>query len=397
MQEKHVLRCLCVTVVSLFAMGCGPDPLELPPLGSSTHDVQFVGGVYDAASGQRITDYAIEIGVGEMFQVGSVNSSTGRFVLGAVSAFDDYTVHIPLTGYRDFWSHNPRIGLPSGVSDTAGGSHQTRYFDAYLFPSDLETVAATISVRTPEVGEETAGVLRMRPTGVSSISDTETETPAGVSGQVWDNDEDLLGGAITKEFTGGTVSLEAGELVYGVSYQVDIYGVDGYQPLTAAYVAGVDTDKTVMLTPEVLDPLALVVSNDEDCKAPTSSNETEAAVVTMEFNYAVESGDSNNAEVLDDGLSLSSSDTNNNAAFNTLNPDLLPSEQERATSFAFSGKTLTFKFSPKDGLAETDLGDVFNFVSYGDLDNFMVQRTGKDNTKVSISSLIGKITVVCDD
>jgi len=101
--------------------------------------------------------------------------------------------------------------------------------------------------------------------------------------------------------------------------------------------------------------------------------------------------------VLDDGLSLSSSDTNNNMSVNTLNDDLSPSDQERATSFAFSGKTLKFQFSPKDGLAQKDLGDVFNFVSYGALNNFMVQRTGKDNTKVSVSSLIGKITVVCDD
>jgi hypothetical protein len=173
--------------------------------------------------------------------------------------------------------------------------------------------------------------------------------------------------------------------------------VDGYQPLTVAYTAGVDTDKTVMLTPEILDPLGLILSNDEDCKAPTSTTETVAAVVTMEFNYAVESGDPNNAEVLDDGLSLSSSDTNSNMSGNSLNDDLSPDNQERATSFAFSGKKLTFQFSPKDGLAETDLGDVFNFVRYGSLDNFMVQRAGKESTKVPISSLLGKTAVVCDD
>jgi hypothetical protein len=388
---------LACAALACAGLACGPDALELPPVAPVTHQVEFVGGVYDAASGQRLTEYAIEVMVRDEASPGSITSSTGRFLLGPVSAFDDYSVYIPLKGYREFWSHNGRIGLPAGVTDGVNSTSQTRYFDAYLFPSDLQTAAVQFTINTPVAGELTAGVFRMRPTGVSSLSDTETETPAGVAGQVWHNDEDLLAGAITTSFKDSLVKFDAGELVYGVQYQIDVFGVAGYQPLTISYTAGIDTDKTLVLVPEIADALALVMSNADTCTRPNSPDDTESAVVVLEMNYDIENADLGNAELLDDNLSIINDNVDMDGFANELNEDMSETELERGTSFLYTGAKLTFKFSPKDGLAEQDLGDTITQVRYAGLDSFFVQRKGKPTTKVALSSLLGQSMITCDD
>ena len=45
------------------------------------------------------------------------------------------------------------------------------------------------------------------------------------------NRQDLLTQTIEKTFTNGDVVVNEGEMVYGVAYELAIYGVDGYQPL----------------------------------------------------------------------------------------------------------------------------------------------------------------------
>jgi hypothetical protein len=240
-------------------------------------------------------------------------------------------------------------------------------------------------------GETVDGQMRLRPTGVSSLGDSATDTPAGVAGQVWQNDEDLLGGALNKTLTASQVALETGELVYGVEYQIDIYGVAGYQPFVGTYVAGIDADKTFSLTPENADPLSLISSTKDTCKTISDQTSmTEEAVVEMVFNYEVGSADSNNAEVLDDNFTLSPS------SGITFKSDDSPDIQERGTQLEFDGVKLVFSFVPGKGIATPGMDPVTS-AQYQSLDNFFVQRKGKPTTKTDLASLVGSTTIVCDN
>ena len=143
-------KLIAFTVIPLLT-ACGVDSLELPTIAPTTHTVSFTGQVYDGASGQRVNDYEIQLLVGDTFTVGTFNESTpGRFLLGPTDALDDYTVNIIATGYRDFWSHNAFVNPPPGGFSATVDSHQFRHFDAYVFPTDLETAASVFNIRASD-------------------------------------------------------------------------------------------------------------------------------------------------------------------------------------------------------------------------------------------------------
>ena len=88
------------------------------------------------------------------------------------------------------------------------------------------------------------GSIRLRPTRPLSIQDQA----AGVTGQVWANDQDMLAAVHSRDFADGMVSFAPDELVYGVTYQVTVYDVDGYQPATATVRGGLQDTLIVNIT-----------------------------------------------------------------------------------------------------------------------------------------------------
>ena len=132
-----------------------------------------------------------------------------------------------------FVSYNSGIAPPtpppaSQASDVYNSSSsQTFNFDAYVFPDGLPVTPLTVSILKSDTAAAPAeGSIRLRPTTQSVIQDQA----AGVTGQVWANDQDMLANVVSDVFAGGSVVIDATRLVYGVTYQVTVYGVDGYQP-----------------------------------------------------------------------------------------------------------------------------------------------------------------------
>src|SRR5262249_37616526 len=103
---------------------------------------------------------------------------------------------------------------------------------------------------------------------------------------------DLLTQTVEKSFTDGSVNFDVGELVYGVSYEVAIYGVTGEQPLVASgqsgIVAGAVTSRTFALTAETQDPLAIVQNDATNCTPPLPADTTYGGKITLTFNTPIE-------------------------------------------------------------------------------------------------------------
>lgn len=392
----------CISLAACAAIGatgCGEDePVEPDPI---VHDVYFAGYVYDGASGARLTQYTVEGAVRDAKQSGTLDTE-GRYALGPFGIWQDYTIVILADGYRFFRSNNGGVELPETMANSEDignySTAQTLHYDAYLFPVALQapSVAFTISLAGSE--EKASGKIRLRPVGASVLADDAAETPAGVTGQVWENDEDLQGQTLTKDFSGGTFEIAAGELVYGVSYQVDIYDVQGYQPLEGGFTAGLESGKTFTLQEELQEPLLLLESTVADCTAPTTPTETKSAVVRMTFSRIVEIGESiypgGVEEALDDNFYISSYDQDNDFIENTLHPDGTTTSQMRGVSMIVTGNEIELSWNPSLGLYEKDPDDTIDYVSYGGLSNITIQPVGKPTQAMTLSSLIGS-TISC--
>ncbi len=386
-------------------LGCADAERIEPPAAAAAadHTVSFVGFAYDGVSGDRLTGYALTLEVADTQSDGTVADS-GRYNAGPISVWDDFTVVIGRgDDYRDFRSHNARIGLPpelaqsDDIADIA--SHQTLHFDAYLFPASLEAPAVTFTIETP-AGTPPSGSIRLRPIGPSILAGSD-DTPAGVPDQVWVNDEDLQGGVLSADFSGGTFTIDAGTLIYGVQYGVDIYGVSGHQPLAATYAAGIETNKTFTLEEEVAEPLVVTDSSVETCTPPGSPTDTSGAIVTIQFNHPIELAASaypgGPVEALDDGISIVSTDSQGDGVLlNTLYADMLDNTQERGVTATATNNTLTISWNPNLGLETKDPDDPIDQVTYAGLANVQIQRMGSPSSAATLSTLLGQATIVCD-
>jgi hypothetical protein len=393
-------RARIVLALLVVALGACADAERIEPAaaGAVTHTASFVGYVYDGVSGARLTGYTLQVVVSAAAPVNATVDVEGRYETGAIGAWNDYTVVIALAGYRAFKSHNARVGLPPELSQSDDiadiPTHQTLFFDAYLFPDDLEPPTADFTIDTPNPLEEVSGKMRLRPASPSVLADEGLETPAGVEGQVWSNDEDLQNITINEEFTNGALSIEEG-LVYGVSYLVDIYDVAGYQPFAGVYTAGVEKDKTFVLEPTLVAPLE-VMTPPGDCNPPGSVMATSGAQVTIVFNDDVQLADPNAArEALDDGLSIVSPDADSDMTQNTLRADISDLMQERATSLTATGNTLELLWNPSQGLSPSDPDDAIDSVTYSNLGQIVVQRANLPASAATLASLIGQASITC--
>ena len=395
------MTCRAAWVLVVLAAGCADAESIAPPPAppAVAHTVGFTGFMFDGATGTRIDSYTLSVQAGAELLDGEV--AEGRYMAGPVSAWDDFTVGIVADGFRPFRSHNAQIGVPdelAGSDDIADiGSHQTLHFDAYLFPSNLASPAVTFTIATPN-GEAPGGTVRLRPTGRSLLEDDGSETPSGIPGQLWTNDEDLQADSISRAFSDGTLGIAEGDLVYGVTYQISIYDVIGFQPLEDTYTAGVETDKTFELTEELGDALEILSSTATNCTPPNPAGAT-GAVITLQLNHAVEevadAYPGGAAEALDDALAMSSPNEDADMDTNDLVDDVSPLTQERGVIFDINGDTVTISWNSMVGLMPLDPQDPIVSVTYGGLGDVMIQREGAPSSAVSLSALLGGNTLPC--
>jgi hypothetical protein len=378
------------TLLAIVGFGCsGPEERK------GDHQIWFMGSIYDGATGMVVNGYEIALTYGPTTIRGKVDAN-GRYTVGPLPAWNDYAIQISAPYYRPFVSYNSGIAPPtpppaSQASDVYNSrSSQTFNFDAYVFPDGVPVTPLTVNILKSDTAAAPAeGSIRLRPTTQSVIQDQA----AGVTGQVWANDQDMLANVVSDVFTGGSLVIDATRLVYGVTYQVTVYGVEGYQPNTATVRAGLQENVIINIT-TTASPLLLVTSTQTQCKPYGQSTNVQAtAQIVFTFNTsAIEDATTSlgkGPEVLDTGLTV--------ATFNgaTLKPNGSTTLQERGTSFLLNGNTLSIAWNPSVGIATQISGDTIQYVIYNNLASIMLQPTGHPELVKTLSTLIGASSITC--
>jgi hypothetical protein len=365
---------MALAIVMLGA-ACGDekDPIELGPVS------YFNGAVYNGATGARLSSYEISLSYRDREVEGRVDDE-GGFFMGPLPGKNDYTVEIQAEGYRSFLAHNAPI---------ANG--QTYFYDAYLFPNDLKVSPVDFHVALSDSAEKPAGFIKLQPTAASLLYDDSDERPAGIPGQVWDNDEDLQFGSVVEPFADGKLSIPSERLVYGVSYAVTVFGIPGYQPLTGAFQAGVDGEQGFVVEPLTRSDIAVAFRSDVTGADPSGK-------LVVVFNVPVEFDPPTRQEIMrelvDANLSIDSSDEDNDGNFNVLKPDTDRSAAERGTKMTLDRNTLTLQWDPVAAFSLADAGDPIRAVIYGGLDAIRVRPVGTDSSQgTDLATLLGTDSV----
>jgi hypothetical protein len=355
-----------------------------------------MGAVIDGATGMPLTTYDISLAWGTNSVKGKVDAG-GRYKMGPMPAWNDYGVTISSNGYRAFSSYNAGIAPPAPGSTSLSAdvytadTTQTFNFDASLFPSGLAPAALSITVL--EMGNTTtpnsaAGKIRLQPTSQPPLQSAQTE----IQGQAWTNDADLYSGAISADFTGGVYAVPGSMLTYGVTYSVNVYNVDGYQPSAPVNVqAGVTTGTSITLMPLTVAPLVLVANTATTCHAPAMLTDTMSAVVTLTFQESVEDGTltlGGGAEQLDNGVAFT--DTMFNS---TLAPALSSTMQEHGVTLTFADNVATIAWNPNVGLATKGPGDTIRTVTYSanSLSTTSLQPVKHPELRVTLAQLLANV------
>jgi hypothetical protein len=388
---RQILAAVAVLAVGGFTPGCKDDD----PIGAN-HEIWFMGSIYDGATGAVLVDYDISLVYGTTTVKGKVDRATGRYTLGPLPAWNDYGVVISQGGYRAFTSYNAMIAPPtpppaSQQSDVyTARTMQTLDFDAYLFPGSLQASALTVNItKADPAAAPAAGSIRLRPSTLPVIQDQAS----GVTGQLWSNDQDILSNVFATDFSGGTLAIDAGTLVYGVTYQVTVYNVEGYQPGTATVRAGLQDSVIVNITTSA-SPLVLVSSSVANCKPyGTSTTVSNTAQVTFTFNTSgiedVTTSVGKGPEVLDNGVTVST-------MFGAiLKSSASTAVQERGTMFLLNGNTLTISFNPVAGIQSQIANDTISYVIYNNLSSIMLQPTGHPELVKSLGTLAAASSIQC--
>jgi hypothetical protein len=389
---RQILAAVAILAVGGLTPGCKDDD----PTGAN-HQIWFMGSIYDGATGAVLVDYDISLVYGTTTVTGKVDRATGRYTLGPLPAWNDYGVVISQGGYRAFTSYNSMIAPPtpppaSQQSDVyTARTTQTFDFDASLFPDSLQPSALTISiVKSDPTAPAPDGSIRLRPLSQPSIQDSI----GGVGNQVWSNDQDMLAAVFNSQFTGGTISIDPSSLVYGVNYQVTIYDVPGFIPVTNQMVRAGSQDSLVINISTTAAPLQIVSNTISMCRpAGQSTNVVATAQVMFKFNTSsvedvTPATSGRGQEVLDANLFV----TTAMSAF--LKSNLSTNVQERATSFVLNGDTLSFSWNPSVGLMSSSATDTITSVTYGGLSGITLQPTGHPEFAKTLSALLSNQTSI---
>lgn len=360
---------------------------------SQTTAEYFSGRVYDGVSLARLTNYSIRLEYYDRVIPGAVDGN-GRYFVGPLLPNADYSVVVEADGYRSFLSHNERI------DDEAEAPLMSYYYDAFLYPENVSTPGATCRVRLTNATELPSGFARFAPTNGSSLFDTDSETPVGVDSaargrQLWTNDEDLQQRSLVVPFHNGSFELASGQLVYGVSYAVTVYGVPGYRAFEGTYTAGVDGDQSWALQPLVDDALEITTVSPRPLELRPDGQ------LEFRFNQPIALDPRVSVptlqRILNDSFSIDSPNVDGDAEQNVLvdagalTPPVAPGY--RGVSLAVDGERLVIRWNGA-GLATSDPGDPVTSVTYGGLDSVMLYAADAANPQaIALSTLLESTSV----
>ncbi|HWV39425.1 MAG TPA: hypothetical protein VN033_13230 [Vulgatibacter sp.] len=376
-------------VSSLLLAACADDKETIvifePAAGSPQDHARdqvyyFSGHIYDGVNGTRLTNYSLDLQYKNQ-TIAATIAEDGRYSVGPLPYFQDYTIRIRAEGYRSFLSHNAGIQFewPDEVTQVDRFAPEKGfYYNAFLFPAALQAPGATVWVTLADsTAKPSTGTVRFSPVNSSSIQDM---FPA-LMGKVWTNSDDLQLRAFTKPVVNGVAAVEPGELVYGVLYEVTVFGVDGYAPGSTSIVAGFEDGVTVSVDPVDSHNLRLVYRT-TNMGLPIPTGE-----VTFVFNRPIEWVPTRTAaeyaKLVDETLDIFSPDENGNSELNTLKaPD-----QDRGTVVEIQENLLVIRWNQLQALATADSGDPILSVTYGALNGLEIRPAG--STDPSLRSTVG--------
>lgn len=391
------------------------------------HHVFFVGYVYDGAKGARLTAKeltAISIKYRDKV-IHTTIEPDGRYVTTEpLPTWQDYAVYIGAPGYRPFVSRNRGIDVPQSLSMTNAlgntATTQTFQYDAYVFPTALKAPSVTLSVEKADAftaspaPARAAGTIRLKPESSSLLERTGGVDPmtglpipsSNPSIRRWANDEDLLNQTVTRAFSEGRVEIAAGELAYGVPYQVAIFDVADYQPMvlsgSQALVAGVVTSRSITLNKELKEPLRILSTNAESCMPPAGLANEIGARIDITFNEPVEFVGTTWAEDIDNGVGIlpsgsSSTPGGGYANYCPLKTSLDPTKQERGTQVAVLDNVVSLGFNPAVGINTTTsygspctVPQTLTSVVYGNLSNVFLRPKGDNSRRRSLAMMVAE-------
>lgn len=374
-------------LVALSLGGCSPNYT----------DYYFAGRVYNGVDGTRLTDYDIDLQFLDRSEAGTVDND-GRYFIGPLTPFNDYTVAIRAEGYRSFLSHNlmkvdDELTQNNNASDDNQHPDQSQYFDAYMFPVNVLSPAAIVRISESDSADLPSGTIRLRPVASSSLLNDFVEMPAGIAGQVWLNDDDLQFSSVTRDFTGGIVTFAEGDLTYGVTYAVTIYNVAGHAQFQALYTAGSSGNAAFVLSPLTSSPLAIAFVSTQ-LGTPSATGE-----LVFILNQPVQLDPLATAESyvksLEANFTIDSPDTNMNGQQNTLKPfDPMLTAGSRGLSITVLAEKVTLKWNPAVALAMTDGTDPIRSVTYGGLGGVTLRPiNGSAADSAPLGALLGTASI----
>jgi hypothetical protein len=341
-----------LTLLAASAFACSVD---------RTQDVStgyyFTGWVYDGVTNDRLGDgnddgYDLFV----TYAKDTVNASmgdSGRFWVGPVEPFHDYTITIDAgESYRPFYaSQSFLVGAARGAEGM-----QSQLFEAFLFPSPdvLPSPPLTLTLQTPD-GVPLNGQLRVTPNNDvgESVLNLQGDIDGSVDGQVWENDADRKFETVVVDVEDGVVSFGEGDLVYGVEYEGTVFAAEGYALQSFTFRSGVTDDQTVVLPRLTEQPLAIVASSLNYDDDGLDAN----ATIVLTFNQDIELSArftlDSVIEAVDDGFSIASPDDDGDGDVNQLILEDEDDAQEKGTHFEIAGNTLTFSWDRDDANFET--------------------------------------------
>jgi len=374
-------------LLALSLGGCSPNYT----------DYYFAGRVYNGVDGARLTDYDIDLQFLDRSESGTVDND-GRYFIGPLTPFNDYTVAIRAEGYRSFLSHNvmkvnDELTQNNNASDDNQHPDQSQYFDAYLFPTNVISPAAIIRVSESDSADLPSGTIRLRPVASSTLLNDFVEMPAGIAGQLWLNDEDLQFSSVTRDFTGGLVTFAEGDLTYGVTYSITIYNVAGHAQFQALYTAGTTGNAAFIVNPLTSTPLAIAFISTQ-LGTPSATGEL-VFIMNQPVQLDPLATQASYLKSLEANFTIDSPDANTNGQQNTLKPfDPMATPGARGLSITVAAEKVTLKWNPAQALQTTDAADPIRSVTYGGLDGVKLRPiNGSAADAATLDTLLGTASI----
>lgn len=354
----------------------------------------FTGRVYDGVTRQPLTGYKIQLQYKQSTVNGSV-AKDGTYYVGPLPALTDYSVAISATGYRAFLSVNVMRNSTGSCTalDDCTTQDENYYYDAYVFPTALQTPAQTITVyQTDNAGVPATGMMRFIPNNAVNVPASSLENSEAVAIDQWQNTSDAQFGTVTAPIANGVVQLAAGALVYGASYNVTVYGVPGYAiDANTSFTAGSDGDVSVNLNPSQStgNLYYTFISN----RAPTAAG---SATITFVFSQPITLASDSTQSFYDDkvsnGSSFTSADANKDGIQNVaVTPAATSTLNEFGIDVKVSGNALTITSSlPASAFAQKDAGtppDPINTFTFGNLGSIKIVSTANPSVGIALTAI----------